>query len=246
MSSAMWRWKWGQTSRPPWSLTWTGTSISRSGRTRARGPTPAFSNKCGRPSALATSTRLPAGSLKWMSTRCSYRAALRRCCRARWCHRTALPGELQIRRLRLLWQFGGVLTGCLRHVTSEHRHLQRLAGYPLEGRCSEWQVRSHGRGPLRADLLGHARRPTRRGVRHHDGRGLPGPPSGRPEDEQEVAAQLRQGIHSSYAPLQEGGRVVRVLRGDDRSIRVLKPEIFACEIIRNADRAARSGVLPVT
>merc|ERR1711948_72696 len=68
--------------------------------------------------------------------------------------------ELQVRQLWLLWQFGGVLTGCLHHVACEHRLLQRLAEAQLEGRCSEWQVRSHGRGPLRADLLGRARRPT--------------------------------------------------------------------------------------
>merc|ERR1712125_9339 len=64
--------------------------------------------------------------------------------------------ELQVRQLWLLWQFGGVLTGCLHHVACEHRLLQRLAEAQLEGRRSEWQVRSHGRGPLRADLLGRA------------------------------------------------------------------------------------------
>merc|ERR1719436_2297055 len=63
-SLAMWRWKWGQASRPSWSRTWKVTSTSRSGRTRARGSTPACSNKCGRPSAVATSTRLPAGVVK--------------------------------------------------------------------------------------------------------------------------------------------------------------------------------------
>merc|ERR1712029_493903 len=68
-------------------------------------------------------------------------------------------------------------------------------------------------GLVRTDLLGHERRPTRRGLRHHHRWSLPCRQASGRAEEQEMEAQLCVDIHSSHASIQEEGRVVPVLGG---------------------------------